>query len=126
MSAKLSPSQRLAKERAKAEREALELAMLQQIKALRLDAGMHRQYRFDPRRYWAADFAWPDRRLMLEIDGGVFTQGGHNRGTGYTKDRERDAEATLAGWRVFRATGEQVHKGMAADWLVRAFTGVPA
>ena len=45
----------LAKEEAKARREALELAMLQQIRALKLEGGMAREHKFCDRG-WRFDF----------------------------------------------------------------------
>lgn len=39
------------------------------------------EYRFHETRKWRFDHAWPDRKLALEIDGGVWQNGGgrHNR-----------------------------------------------
>jgi very-short-patch-repair endonuclease len=105
---------------AKAKRESLELAVLQQLRALRLDAGMRREYRFDPERLWRADFAWPAHHLLLEIEGGTYVQGRHSRGTGMAEDCEKYAAAVLAGWRVLRATTDQVRSGIAAEWVATA------
>lgn len=103
-----------------ARREALELHMLRDIRALKLDVGMARQFRFHEDRKWAFDFAWPRRKFALEVEGGVHSGGRHVRGAGYTADCEKYAEALLLGWRVLRATGEQVKNGTAAGWLERA------
>jgi very-short-patch-repair endonuclease len=70
-------------------------------------------------RKWAADFALADG-LLVEVDGGVFVNGGHNRGKAYTDDRERDAEALCHGWRVLRVTTDQVESGAALAWIERA------
>jgi very-short-patch-repair endonuclease len=78
-----------------------------------------RQYRFDPSRKWEADFCWPARLLIVEVDGGVFVNGGHNRGKAYTDDRERDAEAMCHGWKVLRVTTAQVESGQALAWIER-------
>ena len=29
------------------------------------------EYRFHPERRWRADFAWPEKKLLVEVDGGV-------------------------------------------------------
>jgi very-short-patch-repair endonuclease len=50
------------------------------------------------------DFAWPQQRLVVEVDGHAFHA---PRGARET-DHERDAELVLAGWRVLRFTGAQV------------------
>ena len=73
-------------------------------------------------RKWSADFAWPDHQLLVEVDGGVYIAGGHNRGAAYTDDRERDAEAMCLGYRVLRVTTGQVDSGQALDWVERLLT----
>jgi very-short-patch-repair endonuclease len=107
----------LAREQAKAKREGLELAMLQQIKALKLDGSCKQQFKFHEARKWAFDFAWPLKKVALEVDGGVFTGGRHTRGAGFTEDCVKVNTAVIQGWRVLRATGEQVKSGQAMAWL---------
>jgi hypothetical protein len=38
----------------------------------------------------------------MEIEGGIWLQGRHNRATGFIADMEKYNEATLSGWRIFR------------------------
>jgi very-short-patch-repair endonuclease len=78
-----------------------------------------RQFHFAPTRRWAADFAFPAQMLLVEVDGGVYIAGGHNRGAAYTDDRERDAEAMCLGYRVLRVTTGQVDSGQALNWIER-------
>jgi very-short-patch-repair endonuclease len=111
---------KLAKEQKRAKREALELAMLLQIKAVKLEAGLSKQHRFHPDRKWAFDFAWPARRWALEVEGGTWTGGRHTRGEGFRDDCEKYAQAALKGWRVLRATSDQVTGGIAIKWLEEA------
>lgn len=79
-----------------------------------------RQFKFDPKRKWAADFAFPDLKILAEVDGGAFSRGRHVRGSGFTLDCERQNAATLAGWRVYRFTTEQVMSGYAVNILRQA------
>ena len=79
-----------------------------------------RQYKFCPTRKWAADFAFPGRMILAEVDGGAFSRGRHTRGVGYTADCEKQNAATLAGWQVYRFTTEQVMSGYAVDVLRQA------
>lgn len=60
------------------------------------------EYRFHAVRFWRFDLAWPEHRLALEIEGGVWTGGRHTSGAGYAKDMEKYNAAVLAGWRVLR------------------------
>lgn len=61
-------------------------------------------------RRWRFDWAWPEPRVALEIDGGVFLPGGgrHTRGAGYRRDAEKLNEAAIAGWVVLHVLPEQL------------------
>jgi very-short-patch-repair endonuclease len=61
-----------------------------------------------PTRRWRFDFAHETTRIAFEIEGGVWTGGRHTRGSGYSKDCEKYNEAALAGWTVFRITGDMI------------------
>jgi very-short-patch-repair endonuclease len=50
------------------------------------------------------DFCWPEQRLIVEADGRAF----HDTTRAFDHDRERDAELTLAGWRVVHVTWRHV------------------
>lgn len=67
------------------------------------------EHRFDSKRQWRFDYAWPKLMVALEIEGGVWTKGRHIRPIGYIGDIEKYNAATLAGWRVFRATPAMLH-----------------
>lgn len=68
-----------------------------------------RQYQFCPPRRWAADFAFTEELLLVEIEGGIWTRGGHSRGSGVMKDIERQNAATKAGWAMLRIPGHHVN-----------------
>jgi len=82
-----------------------------------------REYRFHDKRRWRFDFAYPDKQIAIEVEGGVFKQGRHTRGTGYTKDCEKYNAAAENGWRVFRYTTAQVNQGLAIEQLKRVLQG---
>lgn len=69
-----------------------------------------REYKFHPIRRFRFDFCFPDARLAVEIDGGVWLPGGgrHNRGAGYLKDQEKMNLAVLHGWRVLHYTPQNI------------------
>lgn len=69
---------------------------------------LDREFRFHPERKWRADFAHLPSRLLLEIEGGVFVQGRHNRAAGFIADAEKHLSAWLSGWAVVRLTGPQI------------------
>jgi hypothetical protein len=77
------------------------------------------EYRFHPKRKWRFDFAWPASRIAVEINGGVWVQGRHNRGKGYLADLEKMNAAQAAGWRVGQFTPQQTAEMVA--WLEEVF-----
>ena len=58
------------------------------------------EYRFHDKRKWRFDYAWPMRKVALEVEGGIWTGGRHTRGAGALADLEKYSEAAIAGWRV--------------------------
>jgi len=62
------------------------------------------QYRFAPPRRWSFDFAWPDKQVAVEIEGGTWIGGRHSTGVGFAKDCEKYNVAAANGWCVLRFT----------------------
>lgn len=57
------------------------------------------EYKFHPVRKWRMDIAWPHEFLFLEVNGGIWIAGGHNRGAQMLKDWEKWNEAVAMGWK---------------------------
>lgn len=81
-------------------------------------AGLHhgcvREHLYVPGRRYRADMAWPEHRLLVEVQGGIWSpKSGHSGGSGITKDIERGNAATLAGWRVLRFGPQHIRSGEA-------------
>lgn len=72
-----------------------------------------REHRFHDRRKWRFDIAFPAVKLAIEIDGGLFIDGGHSRGRARINDMERDIAANLLGWLVVRMPPEWIKPGTA-------------
>ena len=75
-----------------------------------------REYQFAPDRRWRFDFAWPESRVAVEIEGGTWIGGAHNRGRHFSEDCEKYSVAAALGWRVIRATTDQVRSMQAFGW----------
>lgn len=54
---------------------------------------------------YEADFAWPERRVIVEVDG----RATHDTTRAFESDRLRDRRLVLAGWRVIRFTWRQLN-----------------
>lgn len=65
---------------------------------------LEREHRFAPPRRWRFDFAHPASRVAVEVEGGVWRRGRHNRPKGFIADCEKYSAAALAGWTVVRLT----------------------
>jgi very-short-patch-repair endonuclease len=86
-----------------------------------------RQYQFHPTRKFRFDFAWPDHKLALEIDGGIFTnQPSHRSASGIVADIDKHNAAILTGWRVLRAHTKMVNSGEFALLVRQALDATPS
>lgn len=65
------------------------------------------EHRFHPTRLWRFDYAIPSHRIAIEIDGGVWIEGRHNRPKGYIADLDKFNNAAALGWRVLKFTRQQ-------------------
>ena len=66
------------------------------------------EVKFHPDRKWRFDFASPNKKLAIEIEGGIWVQGAHSRGAHFNSDCEKYNNAALLGWRVFRITTNMI------------------
>lgn len=55
-------------------------------------------------RFFEVDCLWPERRLIVELDG----RESHGTDLAFEKDRERDRLLLVEGWRVTRVTWRQL------------------
>ena len=69
---------------------------------------LEREVQFHASRRWRADFAHIESRTLIEIEGGIWVNGCHNRAAGFNADLEKYLAAGLAGWRVFRLGPDQI------------------
>lgn len=71
-----------------------------------------REFKFHPVRKWRLDFAWPELKVAVEVDGNTFadrsTPGNHAVGKAYQRDCIKNNAAQLEGWAILRADREMV------------------
>ena len=105
--------------KAKAKEQARKLAELVGVNLIDLP-GYQQEFIFHPVRKWRFDYAWVELKVALEIHGGVFTNGRHTRGKGFSEDKVKMNSAQLLGWIVIEATTAQVKGGLMLTWITEA------
>lgn len=73
-----------------------------------------REYRFGQRKH-RADFAWPERKVILEVEGF-----GHHKLNRYMRDVEKYNLAATLGFCVIRVTKKMIRDGTALQAIERA------
>ncbi len=65
-----------------------------------IGAGVRKRLKVAGLQDWRFDFAWPEKKIAVEIDGGQWMFGGGRHNT--DEDRLKLNTAALMGWRVIR------------------------
>lgn len=60
------------------------------------------EYKFHPTRKWRFDFADIKNKIAVELEGGIWINGAHNRGAHYRSDTIKYNQATVLGWKILR------------------------
>lgn len=80
-----------------------------------------REFRFHATRRWRFDYAWPEYRVALEVEGGMFAQGHHVRPRGIRRDLAKYNAAAVDGWIVLRCVPETLGAPSTLAFLQQAF-----
>jgi hypothetical protein len=79
-----------------------------------------RNYRFHPMRRFEIDWAWPEQKVGVEIQGGIWIPGGkgaHSRPMNIVRDMTKHNLLLDAGWRVWHYTPKEVIDGIAIEHI---------
>lgn len=76
------------------------------------------EFKFHPDRKWRADFHIIGHKLLVEVEGGIWSGGRHTRAKGYIGDMEKYNAAVALGYRVLRFSTEQVKSGFAVNGIL--------
>ena len=69
-------------------------------------------------RLFRFDRAWPDHKVAVEIQGGVWMpKSAHNTGSGIERDCLKLSMAAALGWRVLPITRSMIESGEAIRWI---------
>ena len=69
-----------------------------------------REVMFMRERKFRIDFAWQDLKVGIEVQGGQYVRGAHQRPKQYQSDCEKLNEAQLAGWILLWFTTDDIRK----------------
>ena len=86
-----------------------------QLKALKI--AFEREFKFCQDRKWRADFHMVGKMILIEVEGGIWSNGRHTRAKGYLGDMEKYNSATALGYQVIRFSTEQVKSGLAIQQI---------
>lgn len=77
------------------------------------------QFKFCPDRKFSADFAWPERKILVELEGGIWRRGGgaHSHPANIIRDIEKQTLAAYHGYRVFRFWENDIKSWSAANMM---------
>ena len=92
-----------------------EATLAQHLKAH--GVSFEQEFKFHPDRKWRADFHIVGHKLLVEVEGGIWSGGRHTRGKGYQADMEKYNAAVGLGYRVLRFSTEQVKSGFAVNGI---------
>ena len=76
-----------------------------------------KEYKFHPTRRWRFDYAQPELKIAIEVEGAVWTNGRHTRGSGFIKDMEKYNTAASMGWTILRVTPDEKLAAKTVDLL---------
>ncbi|KHF78447.1 hypothetical protein PJ15_1506 [Acinetobacter sp. neg1] len=120
-----SKANRKTKSRAKSQQQEPsegELILMRDLRALGI--GFEPEYKFHPTRKWRADFLISNTKILIEVEGGIWSGGRHTRGTGYIGDMEKYNAAAILGFQVLRFSTQQVKSGLAVQQIVQLVRGI--
>lgn len=98
-----------------------EKILMRDLKALGI--GFEHEYQFHSNRKWRADFLISNTKILVEVEGGIWSKGRHTRGSGYIGDMEKYNAAAILGFQVLRFSTQQVKSGLAIQQLEQLVRG---
>lgn len=86
-----------------------EALLARQLDAMKIS--YTKEFQFHPERKWRADFRIDGYPILIEVEGGVWSQGRHTRGKGFEGDCEKYNQAAILGYHVLKGSTQQVKSG---------------
>ena len=92
-----------------------EAKLARELKTLKIE--FEQEFEFHPKRKWRADFHLVGKKILVEVEGAIWSGGRHTRGKGYIRDMEKYNAATMMGFQVLRFSTDQVKSGHAIQQI---------
>jgi very-short-patch-repair endonuclease len=92
-----------------------EAKLARELKTLKIE--FEQEFEFHPKRKWRADFHLVGKKILVEVEGAIWSGGRHTRGKGYIGDMEKYNAATMMGFQVLRFSTDQVKSGLAIQQI---------
>ena len=73
----------------------------------------------NPKRMWVFDRIFPDFKLIIEIDGGIWIAGAHGHPVDITRNMTKQNDAALLGFQLLRFTPREAKNGHAITFTQR-------
>lgn len=98
-----------------------EVTLARDLRALKIN--FKQEYKFHPERNWRADFLITGTKILVEVEGGIWSGGRHTRGKGFIADMEKYNAAAVMGFKVLRFDTQQVKSGLAIKQIENLVRG---
>ena len=95
--------------------------LFQKVVEATLKTSLVPEYQFCKDRKFRFDFAIIEKKIAIEIEGGIYTNGRHTRGKGFSNDMQKYNLAIELGWRVLRYSPDQTNKNETIDQIKKVF-----
>lgn len=92
-----------------------EAKLARELKTLKIE--FEQEFEFHPKQKWRVDFHLVGKKILVEVEGGIWSGGRHTRGKGYIGDMEKYNAATMLGYQVIRFSTDQVKSGLAIQQI---------
>ena len=98
-----------------------EVTLARDLRALKIN--FEQEYKFHGERNWRADFLITGTKILVEVEGGIWSGGRHTRGKGFIADMEKYNAAAVMGFKVLRFDTQQVKSGLAIKQIENLVNG---
>ncbi len=97
-----------------------QLEELLELQLEELNLSYEREYKFDSSRRWRVDFVLHEYKIAIEVEGGTWVNGRHNRASSIEADMDKYNALAIHGWTLLRFSGSMIKSGKAVTVIQNA------